>query len=180
MNLYVNEILEDPNSQKKHRVLWIDEGNVMAYLIDIFDERALPFIKSVREIKEEILRGELIKTKDDPFLNLITAKDLPDKYVELRDQAWNVIKEMVKNEPQIFEKNVRSSLTREAMEKYNVTYPAIRKYLRKYWQRGKTMNSLLPDYANSGGKGKERKPGEKKRGRPRKYLSTGKRQIEYT
>ncbi|MHC5722358.1 MAG: DNA-binding protein, partial [Nostoc sp.] len=30
-------------------------------------------------------------------------------------------------------------------------------------------NALLPDYVNSGGKGKPKASGEKKRGRPRKY-----------
>ncbi|WP_239005453.1 Mu transposase C-terminal domain-containing protein [Gloeothece citriformis] len=43
------------------------------------------------------------------------------------------------------------------------------KYLRKFWQRGKVKNALLPDYVNSGGKGKRRKAGSQKRGRPRKY-----------
>ena len=41
--------------------------------------------------------------------------------------------------------------------------------MRRYWQRGKNKNALLPDYSNSGGRGKLKKAGDKKRGRPRKY-----------
>ncbi|MEC1698146.1 Mu transposase C-terminal domain-containing protein [Schinkia azotoformans] len=142
-------------------------------MIDINDEKALPFVKKVSEIKEEIVSDQLNKTKNDPFLYLSANEELPEKYLEIRDQAWNVIKDMVNKEPKIFDKKVRSFLTNEAMKLHNVTYPAVRKYLRKYWQRGKMINALLPDYSNSGAKGKERKPGEKKRGRPRKYSSKG-------
>lgn len=173
MNIFVNEILENPESKQIFRVLWIDEGNVIAYLIDIFDVKALPFKKTIRELKEDIIQDILIKTKEDPFPNLYNSEELPEKYLEIRNSAWDVIKDMVSDEPRIFEKKVRSQLTNEAIEIHRVTYPAIRKYLRKYWQRGKNINALLPDYANSGGKGKEREPGEKKRGRPRKYSSEG-------
>ncbi|MBF4360230.1 transposase, partial [Vibrio anguillarum] len=41
--------------------------------------------------------------------------------------------------------------------------------IRQYWQRGQIVNALLPDYKNSGAKGKKRIPGEIKLGRPRKY-----------
>jgi hypothetical protein len=56
------------------------------------------------------------------------------------------------------------------MEEHKVSKVMIYKYLRKYWQRGKTKNALLPDYFNSGAKGKPRVAGEKKRGRPRKRV----------
>ena len=29
--------------QKVYRLLWIDEGNVIIYLIDVYDEKAMPF-----------------------------------------------------------------------------------------------------------------------------------------
>lgn len=54
-------------------------------------------------------------------------------------------------------------------DKHGISYPTVRKYLYKYWARGKTIDALLPDYKNSGGKGKERKAGSIKRGRPPKY-----------
>lgn len=173
MNIFVNEILINTKTKEVYRVLWVDEGNIIAYLIDIYDEKALPFKKTISEMKEDILYDILIKTRDDPFFNLRDVEDLPNKYREIRDSAWEVIKNIVLKEPQIFEKKIRSQLTKEAMETHHVTYPAVRKYLRKYWQRGKNINALLPDYANSGAKGKEREPGEMKRGRPRKSSSEG-------
>lgn len=173
MNIFVNEILENTDTKQIFRVLWIDEGNVIAYLIDVFDDKALPFKRTVSELREEILFDILIKIKEDPFLILNNVEGLPEKHVELRNNAWQVIKNLVSQEPGIFEKKERSQLIKEVLNTHNVTYPAVRKYIRKYWQRGKNINALLPDYANSGAKGIERKPGEKKRGRPRKSSSEG-------
>ncbi len=34
--LSVNEVFQDVDSSKVYRVLWIDDGNVIAYLIDIY------------------------------------------------------------------------------------------------------------------------------------------------
>ncbi|UUZ53530.1 hypothetical protein LP419_32985 [Massilia sp. H-1] len=43
------------------------------------------------------------------------------------------------------------------------------RYLRRYWERGQNANALLPDYKNSGGRGKTRSVNPAvKRGRPRK------------
>nr|WP_307905903.1 transposase [Clostridium botulinum] len=43
----------------------------------------------------------------------------------------------------------------------------IKKIFSRFWQRGMTKNSLLPDYMNSGGKGKNKKLSTVKIGRPK-------------
>ncbi|RYL94248.1 hypothetical protein EWI07_05280 [Sporolactobacillus sp. THM7-4] len=172
MNLIVNELLKDEANNQVFRVLWIDEENIMAYLIDIYDRKALPFIRSVREIIDEIIQDELTKIKEDPFVPFINQAQNP-KNIEYRDQAWNIIKEMVAAESDIFEKKKRAMYVKKASETYEVSLPTVRKYLRKYWQRGKRPDALLPEYFKSGGKGKERVSGTKKRGRPRKYDEQG-------
>ncbi|WP_371855947.1 Mu transposase C-terminal domain-containing protein [Pseudomonas sp. HMSC072F09] len=43
--------------------------------------------------------------------------------------------------------------------------------LRRYWQRGMCRNALLPDYVNSGARGKRRKPNRAKLGRPRVVMA---------
>ena len=45
----------------------------------------------------------------------------------------------------------------------------LHRYLKTYWQRGKTKNAYLPKYSERGGKGKERVASGRKRGSPRKY-----------
>ena len=79
-------------------------------------------------------------------------------------------------EPEIYYRNQRGPLIQKIIQEYNegreknkLIERSVYKYLRRFWQRGKVKNALLPDYANSGGKGKTRKLGTKKRGRPRKF-----------
>ena len=83
-----------------------------------------------------------------------------------------MIADLVKQEPEIYDRKLRGSFVNEAIAKSSdiIAKKTIYGYLRKYWQRGKTKNSLIPDYSNSGGKGKPRKSSNSiKRGRPRKY-----------
>ncbi|WP_217579048.1 hypothetical protein, partial [Mesorhizobium sp. GbtcB19] len=49
----------------------------------------------------------------------------------------------------------------------------VKKLLSRYWQRGMNKNSMLPDYANSGGRGKSKKLNVDKNGRPRKLTVDG-------
>ena len=170
MNLLVNELLENSQANKIFRVLWVDTGNVLTYLIDVEDKMALPFAVTVAEIKEELIQDELIKIKHDEFLHVV-KDEINEKNFIIRDTAWNMIKDIVTNVPDIFDRDKRGQMIAEVMKKYAVTKPTVYKYLRRYWQRGQTPNALLPDYSKSGGKGKEKASGSKKRGRPRKHTT---------
>lgn len=168
MNFYVNEILHEQSYEHKYRILWIDPDNIILYVIELENPKAFPQKKLIAELKEAIVLGEWIKVKNDEFIQVV-AKDYEKKHYESRDAAWQIIQKIVENEPAVYEKSTRTKLIREACEKYNISYPAIRKYLYKYWSRGKTIDALLPDYKNSGARGKDRSSNDKKRGRPSKY-----------
>lgn len=172
LNFFINEILQDVTDNRLYRILWIDEENKISYIIDLNDDKALPVKRIISEMREDIVTGNVIKLKDNPFI-VNTIEEYTQKHIDTRDQAWKIIKEMVLDEPGIYEKNIRTAYIKKAKEAYGVSYPAVRKYLSKYWQRGKTINALLPDYQNSGARGKERAAGTKKRGRPPKYAATG-------
>lgn len=172
MILTINELLADKTTNNVFRVLWIDEGNRVVYLIDIDLKKAQPFKRHVDEVIEDLVLENLIKIKQEPFIVPMEILD-NEKYIFIRDNAWNVIKDIVKQEPEIYEKAKKTKLVNHVMEMHGVSYPAVHKYLRKYWQRGKTIDALLPDYRNSGAKGKERIPGSTKRGRPRKEQEVG-------
>lgn len=55
ITLSVNELFKDVILNKTFRVLWIDEGNIIAYVIDIDDKRALPFTLTIKNIVQNIL-----------------------------------------------------------------------------------------------------------------------------
>jgi hypothetical protein len=169
MNLAVNELLKHKITDKNEieRVLWIDEENTLAVTIDVLSSNPLPQIKNVPLILEQIESGLIEKTSDDPYFRLTDEDKLDNKHKEIRDNAWNIICEAVSCEPDIYYREERGALIQKIMERHSVTKSLVYKYLRKYWQRGKNKNTLLPDYRNSGGKGKAKTIGQKKLGRPR-------------
>ncbi|HDR7257778.1 TPA: DDE-type integrase/transposase/recombinase [Bacillus paranthracis] len=172
MNFYVNEIVQEKTTDKQYRVLWIDPDNIILYMLELNNDKAFPEKKVISELTEAIILGEWIKKRVDEHIQVVSV-EYEKKHYEARDVAWSIINGIVREEPQVFEKAFRTKLIKSACEKYEVSYPTIRKYLYKYWSRGKTLDALLPDYKNSGAKGKERVAGSKKRGRPSKYGTEG-------
>ncbi|MBD2441547.1 Mu transposase C-terminal domain-containing protein [Nostoc sp. FACHB-110] len=178
-DLFVNDLIEwidESGNNFIERVLWIDEGYIIAFVYDINAKTGFPEAKKVSEIREAISDGHALKLKLDPWARIVRDEDLSPKEKELRDRAWQIISFIVTQEPSIYYRNYRGTLVQQVIEKYNAGRTeselvpiTVYKYLRRFWQRGKNKNALLPDYANSGGKGKPKASGDKKRGRPRKY-----------
>ncbi len=173
--LYVNDLIEwidDVKETKVERIIWVDKNYVIAFVFDINTNKGVPCAKRISEIEEAIVEGVALKLKSDPWLKIVKENNLSNKEIEIRDRTWNIIADLVKQEPDIYDRKLRGSLVVEAIARSQkkVAKKTVYSYLRKYWQRGKTKNSLLPDYSNSGGKGKTRKYSDNiKRGRPRKY-----------
>jgi len=169
MNLVVNELLKYKTSDKTEieRILWIDEDNTIAITIDILSENSLPQIKNIPIILEQIESGYIEKTLEDPYYRIVDEEKIEAKHIEIRDRAWDIICDAVLCEPDIYYRGERGALIQKMLDKHGVTKSLVYKYLRKYWQRGITKNALLPDYRNSGGKGKAKSLGQKKLGRPR-------------
>lgn len=173
--LSVNQLIQwrdGSDNPLTERILWIDESNIIAYVIDIFSKEAFPKLRKISEIQEEFVSGDLIVIKNDPMFKLLLEEEIKESSLKIRDKAWQIVSKISssKFEPEIYERDGRGNFVKKAIQEYGVTNKTVYKYLRKYWQRGKHKNALLPDYANSGGKGKEKKLGDKKVGRPRKNL----------
>ncbi|MGK7954255.1 MAG: Mu transposase C-terminal domain-containing protein [Crocosphaera sp.] len=173
--LYVNDLIEwvdHTEDSRVERIVWIDENYILAFVFDINTNKGVPYSKKISEIENSISEGIALKLKSDPWLRIITEEHLSQKEIEIRDKAWNIISDIVTQEPEIYYPNFRGSLVKKVIAKSpdKIIKKTVYTYLRKYWQRGKTKNSLIPDYSNSGGKGKTRKVSNSiKRGRPRKY-----------
>lgn len=155
----------------KERVVWVDEGNIIAFVFNLESKGEFPVLKNVSEMREEILNGLLIKEKD-PYAQFIDENILTEKEISIRNKAYEIIQSLIACEPDIYYQNKRGPLVKSVMKKFGISSKnTVYKYLRRYWQRGKSKNALLPNYENCGGEGKVKKAGEKKRGRPRKFLS---------
>ncbi|MGL4731549.1 MAG: transposase [Clostridium sp.] len=151
------------------RILWISEIDDAAYVINIFDNN-YPFFRRLSDIKESINSELAIIEDDDPLKRILREEDIIEKHKELRNKAWESIEEIVYQEPLIYISNERSRIISEVCKRHQFKSITVKKYLKKYWKRGKTINALLPDFYLCGGKGKEKSISDKKIGRPRKNI----------
>jgi hypothetical protein len=169
----VNVVLQRKASSKTvlERVLWLNEIDDAAFIIEIYSNKGLPIFKRLSTLRQAINSGEVSILEHDPWAKVIDESTLTEKQKHIRDTAWAAIEGLVSpdSEPAIYDRKGRSGLILKAAQDHHLTIATIYKYLRKFWQRGKVKNALLPDYDKSGGPGKPRSAGKAKRGRPRKY-----------
>lgn len=156
-------------SPRTVRILWIAPEQTHAYVFDVAASSAEVELIQLSAVHADIQAGRASVLPADPYLVVVSQELLPPKHLQLRARAWEIIEGLVAREPQIYEARLRGPLIAQATERHAVSHPTIYRYLRRYWQRGQTPNALLPDYGNSGGRGKVRQSSAGvKRGRPRK------------
>ncbi|MCA0151139.1 Mu transposase C-terminal domain-containing protein [Rossellomorea vietnamensis] len=142
------------------RVLWISpENNEEVVLVDITDEKSkqFPYFKKFKQLEDDIRAGRARIIETDPDLRLISPEEsYLNKYKVSRDINWNVIKDIVIREPEIYVSQLRGPMIEEVKEKNKKSKKEIYKLLKKYWFYGKSKNGLLRNYFNCGAPGKER------------------------
>lgn len=158
----VNQVFRIGELRK--RLLW--SGTEQAIWIDIDSDTALPEPISVAELERLLMEREL-ESIADPFEEIV-LREVEEGSLDQqkRDEAWAMLADFV-HDPQLFVRRPRGLIVRGIMERHGVTNQTVYRLLRRYWQRGMCRNALLPDYVNSGARGKRRKPNQAKLGRPR-------------
>lgn len=74
---------------------------------------------------------------------------------------------------ELLQKIGREKKITEIVEESGLGKTKIKKLLSRYWQRGMNKNAMLPDYMNSGGRGKTKNLTKEKAGRPRSITING-------
>ena len=169
--LIVNNLISyntENNEQLVERALWLDEERDIGFFIDLYSGR-FPYVKTISEVEELIEAGQARILSEEPFIRVINENEIPEKHKIARDQAWEKIRDIVGIEPHIYDSSERRKYILKICEIYNTHENTVVRYLKRYWQKGKTKNALLPDYCLCGGKGREKQSGQIKRGRPRKH-----------
>lgn len=175
MLLVVNSLLSWKHKSGEfvtERILWVDVQSDEVYVIDINVDK-FPYKRKISDIEEGIKKGNVYIDVNDIYKRFRRDDEATDSEKKIRDNAWEVIKDIIDLEPKIFDRKYRIDIIREAAKLHNVHENNIKRYLKRYWQRGLTKNSLIPDFYLSGASGKERVPKEIKRGRKRKTAEVG-------
>jgi hypothetical protein len=165
-----NDVLEySAPAARAVRILWIDACQALAYTIELNARAAQPQMVLMRALVGDVLERRARLLLIDPYAARPAPPALPPKYLEVRARGWKVVNALAGSEPAIYQPRQRGRMVQEYSALHGVSHPTIYRYLRRYWERGQTPDALLPDYGNSGARGKTRGANaEVKRGRPRK------------
>jgi len=118
-----------------------------------------------------MLDNDIAVTIPDPYHTSYDENMIPTLHKSKRDNAWKVVEYIwMNNKNKILYKKTRNEIIDEACKQFGINEKQVCRILSRYWQRGMTRNSLLPEYDNCGGKGKIKKAGPVKRGRKVVYL----------
>ncbi|RZT06197.1 Mu transposase, C-terminal [Duganella sp. CF402] len=165
-----NDLLQySQPSPRTIRILWIAPEQSHAYVFDVAARSAEVELVPLATLQADLRAGHACVLPADPYVMVVSQELLPAKHLQLRARAWDIIQGLVAQEPEIYEARLRGQMIAQATLQHGVSHPTVYRYLRRYWQRGQTPNALLPDYCNSGARGKVRQSSAGvKRGRPRK------------
>lgn len=164
--IYINQVLHYVKDSKRIRVVEIEESYV--FIVDIDTHTSMPKKEFYGTLATEIEQKELLVIAD-PFAKIVIDSDLTEVQIQKREDDWNTVqKYCLEHMDVLLKKSGRETKIKEIAERLNVTPTKVKKLLSRYWQRGMSKNAMLPDYSNSGGKGRTKDLKNAKAGRPRR------------
>lgn len=151
-SLFINDVFDFQGS--RYRLLAIStswqqhekRGGDKAYVISLSEENPQPigwpieFINSQDFMKKRVL----VTALDEGYRNVPSSKD-----IQIREQRWDRIKDIVKN-PELFEKATRNAFLKHHASNIGVTHKSLAADLRRYWLGGQTTNALLGNFYRCG------------------------------
>lgn len=176
MTVNINTLIEFRSKEMEitsvERVLWISSNSEDVILFNI--DKKLPHVPtliSYSKLEEALATSYASIIKFDPF-KALNAPELNylEKHKKVRDAKWEIIKDYIDIEPYIYNLDYLKEMVAKMKKQSGKSSKRIYAILREYWRGGKTINALLPNYVNSGGRGKSKQSKDKKIGRPSKLF----------
>jgi hypothetical protein len=151
------------------RILWIEREQALAWVFDLGQRRGEPRAVALQALADDVMDGRARLLLHDPFAAAPAPAGLAPKHQALRDKAWAIVGSLQAQAPALYRARERSAMVARAAAEHGVSRASVLRYLRRFWERGQTADALLPDYGNSGARGRTRAASAGvKRGRPRK------------
>ncbi len=169
--IYINQVLQSVKDSVRIRIVEIEESYI--YLVNIDANTSMPKKELYSSLVTDIEQKEYLIVAD-PFARAISEDELTQVQIQKRDEDWGKIQtSCLKHMTLLLKKNGREIKIKEIAKELNVTPTKVKKLISRYWQRGMNKNAMLPDYANSGGRGKTKELSNDKVGRPRRVTVNG-------
>jgi hypothetical protein len=164
-----NDVIQYANPVRTIRILWIAPDRTLAFTFELGLHHSQPRTVALNVLADDVLTHRARLLQDDPFAATVPPAPLPQKYRDMQAKAWDIIQGLQAQVPALYQPRERAAMVAACARAHGVSRPSVLRYLRRFWERGQTMDALLPDYGNSGARGKTRGASEGvKRGRPRK------------
>lgn len=155
----INDVVEF--NGELYRILAIYPEEIV--WIPIYGDSVFPSFVSKRELTNAF-DEEILVRKPDPYEYLAYENPKVGSIAKTKQENNLVLIHPIISDQQTFSPNVRSARINQTIAEHATTKQTLYRLLRRYWQRGQTANALLPDFKNSGGKGKNRLSKGKKLG----------------
>jgi len=164
-----NDVIQYAAPLRTVRVLWIDRPRGLAYTFELGVAHSQPRAVALQALSEDVLGQRARLLLQDPWAAPPPPPLVPHKYRAMQARAWDIVSALQLQAPALYQPRERAAMVARCAEEHGVSRPSVLRYLRRFWERGQTADALLPDYGNSGARGKTRGANEGvKRGRPRK------------
>lgn len=163
----VNDVFTNVETEKNYRILYLNSLADICIVIELDVTKIMLEFHSFKELNEQFDLNKIVIKDTENTIYLKKEEELSQYSRKLLEESWNVIKTMIDicGEPNIYFEKERSQGVHKVINEFNVSKKYIYKYLRKYWQGGKTKLALVSNMDKCGNKG-ERRTSTKKLGRP--------------
>jgi len=156
------------------RLITICPVTRLAIVIQIVDDRSVtrPKPLSQKYFSNLIQAGAIVPLQYNlPPHQLRTEADISDRERACRDERYQLIAPAISDSilPVKLALNARVADIVQYAQEAGTSRLRLSQLLCLYWKYGQQKNALLPAFCKRGAPGKIREPGEKKRGRPRRY-----------
>lgn len=147
-----NQVIKDEITSDCYRILYLpapDNKDDHAYWIRVNSESNIPTIFMPQDVLEKLKIGTMWTVADS--CSFPKDNELSENSIRRRDQVWNLIHNIVKQEPAIYISSQRSELLKIVEKASGVKINNLYGYLGKFWRGGFQINSLAPNYKKCGG-----------------------------
>lgn len=163
-----NDVIRYTAPQRTVRVLCVEHARGVVWTFELGARHALPRAVPLPALSEDVFSGRARLLTDDPFAATAPETALPPRQRAQQAKAWDIVAGLQALAPALYLAHERAALVAQSAAAHGVSRPTVLRYLRRFWERGQTADALLPDYGNSGARGRTRAAtAGVKRGRPR-------------
>lgn len=151
------------------RVLEVERERGLVHIFELGKPHSLPRPVPIRTLADDVRGRRARLLLQDPYAPPVAPAILPQKHRDMRTRAWTIVSGLLSQSPALYDPRKRPAMVACCAAEHGVSRASVLRWLRRFWERGQSMDALLPDYANSGARGKTRAVNSSvKRGRPRK------------